>query len=227
VTPFRRRSITLVTDRRRLAPDARTAAEEVRALEGLLDSAVDAGVDYIQLRERDLDARRLVHVASRAVQRMQGSSTVLLVNDRCDVALASGAGGVHLRSDGPEVGVIRELSESWMIGRSVHAGDVVSSAAEPNYLIFGTVFPSASKPALHRTAGVDALAKLARENRRPVVAIGGITPDNAAEAARAGAAGVAAIGVFLPEGRVPGALGVRRAMERFRAIAAFRNDLLE
>jgi thiamine monophosphate synthase len=89
------------------------------------------------------------------------------------------------------------------------------------------VFLTASKPAGHRAAGLDALARVAAAATAPVVAIGGITPDNAGRAAAAGAAGVAAIGAFLPEGRAPGALGVRRAVQQFRAIAAFRSDLLE
>jgi thiamine-phosphate diphosphorylase len=217
----------LVTDRRRLAPDARTAADEVRALGGLLDAAIDAGVDYVQIRETGLGSRALVDVVRGASARAQGTATRVLVNDRADVALVAGADGVHLKADGALAARTRLLANHWLIGQSVHESCVPGSSAGADYLLFGTVFPTSSKPAGHRAAGLDALARMAATAGAPVVAIGGITPDNAALAAAAGADGVAAIGVFLPEGRAPGALGVRRAVEQFRAIAAFRTDLLE
>ena len=227
MTAFRRRSLTLVTDRRRLAPDARTIADEVRALDAFLDEATAAGIDYVQIRETDLGGRALVDVVRRAVARAQGTSTRVLVNDRADAALAAGAHGVHLKADGASVARTRSLARDWLIGQSVHESGVPDSSAGSDYLLFGSVFPTASKPAGHRAAGLDALARVVGTTAAPVVGIGGITPDNAALAAAAGAAGVAAIGVFLPEGRTPGALGVRRAVEQFRAIAAFRTDLLE
>jgi thiamine-phosphate diphosphorylase len=227
VTAFRRRSLTLVTDRRRLAPDARTTAGEVRALESCLDVAIDAGIDYVQIRETGLGSHALVEIVQGASARAQGTATRVLVNDRADVALVAGAHGVHLKADGASVARTRLLAGDWLVGQSVHQSGVPADSAGADYLLFGAVFPTSSKPAGHRAAGLDALARVAATAGPPIVAIGGITPDNAALAAAAGAAGVAAIGVFLPEGRAPGALGVRRAVEQFRAIAAFRTDLLE
>jgi thiamine-phosphate diphosphorylase len=227
VTAFRRRSLTLVTDRRRLAPGARTIADEVRALDGFIVEAIGAGIDYVQIRETGLAARALVDVVHRAVARSHGTPTRVLVNDRADVARAASADGVHLKADGASVARTRALATGWLIGQSVHEAGVSGNSAGADYLLFGSVFPTASKPAGHRAAGLDALARVAEAAAAPVVAIGGITPDNAAFAMAAGAAGVAAIGVFLPPGRASGALGVRRAVEQFRAIAAFRTDLLE
>jgi thiamine-phosphate diphosphorylase len=203
--------LCLVTDRRQLAPDARTTSHEVAALERWLDDALSADVDLIQIRERDLDARELGDRAPRIV-----------VNDRADVALAAGADGVHLRGDAPGVDAVRTLGPaSWLIGRSVHTIDEVREHAAADYLFFGTVFPGGSKGASAPTQGLEALARAAAASTVPLIAIGGITPARARDAIMHGAAGVAAIGVFLPPGRQPTSLGpiagaraIREAMYR-------------
>ena len=142
----------------------------------------------------------------------------LLVNDRADVALAAGADGVHLRADGPSVPDVRALSPNrWMVGRSVHTLDEIREHATADYLVFGTVFPGGSKRDVVRAQGLDALKRAAAASAAPLLAIGGITPERSAAVVAAGAAGVAAIGVFLPAGRHPGALGPVRAAEAFRA----------
>jgi len=92
-------STYLVTDRRRL-PEARTLAGELAALEAWIDAAVEAGLDAVQIRERDLPARTLTDVAIACCRRAAGRPTRILINDRMDVWLASGADGVHLRADG-------------------------------------------------------------------------------------------------------------------------------
>ncbi len=124
----------------------------------------------------------------------------VLVNDRVDVALATGAAGVHLPSTAPAVAVVRRLvPDGLLVGRSVHVGDDVREIERQggcDYLTFGTVFPSAGKPKGHAVAGVEALCRVCASTSLPVLAIGGLTVRLAAEAARAGAAGVAAIGLF-------------------------------
>jgi thiamine-phosphate diphosphorylase len=207
--------ICLVTDRHRLAPDAGTE-QAVPALERFLDQAVETGVDLIQVRERDLDAGVLCRLVRRVVDRARGSGVRVVVNDRPDVALAAGADGVHLRGDSPAAARVRPLSPGWIIGRSVHSSDAVEPDADADYLLFGSVFSTTSKPGL-LPSGVAPLTALAASSSRPVLAIGGITPDNARECRRAGAAGIAAIGAFLPEGTAPGALGVHAAVRLFRA----------
>jgi thiamine-phosphate pyrophosphorylase len=216
-------TVCVVTDRRQLSPDARTARDEVMALTRWLEDAVPAGIDLIQLRERDLPARLLAE-AARAVRRLaEGSSTRVVVNDRADVAVAAGCDGVHLRGDGPDVARMRALAPegrrngSWMVGRSVHSGSEARTHGEAHYLLFGAVFPSGPKPG----RGLEALRDVVASTPAPVLAIGGLTAARAAACVAAGAAGVAAIGLFLPPGRAAGALGlaagaaaIRRAIDR-------------
>jgi thiamine-phosphate pyrophosphorylase len=211
--------VYLVTDRRRLSPDARTTREQVSALERWLDDAIEAWVDVIQLRERDLDAVVLRDLAARVVARARGTATRVVVNDRADVAQAAHADGVHLRADGAPPARVRALDPGWLIGRSVHrAGDARETAAD--YLLFGTMFASASKPPGWVVGGLDGLRAVVDASSVPVVAIGGIDPAGARACAEAGAAGVAGIGVFLPQGLAPGGLGVKRAVDALRAALA-------
>lgn len=210
--------LCLVTDRTLVAPEARTPAAGRLALERWLDEALDADLDLIQIRERDLDARALVALVRGVIARRGTRPVRLLVNERADVALAAGADGVHLRADGPAVPNVRALSPGrWMVGRSVHALDEIREHATADYLLFGTVFSGGSKGDAGRTQGLDVLARAAAASLVPLLAIGGITPERAAAVLAAGAAGVAAIGAFLPPGRHPGALGPVRAAAAFRA----------
>jgi thiamine-phosphate pyrophosphorylase len=213
--------VYLVTDRRQLTPGARTTADEVLALERWLDEAIEAGVDVIQIRERDLEAAAIVALAARVVARAGGRATAVLVNDRADVARAAGAGGVHLPSAGLPAGRVRALGpEGWLVGRSVHGVDEAGGPHGADYLLFGTMFAGGSKPEGSPVQGLDRLARVVAVSTVPVVAIGGIDPARAGSCVAAGAAGVAGIGVFLPEGRAPGALGPARATIALRAAIA-------
>jgi thiamine-phosphate pyrophosphorylase len=213
--------VYLVTDRRRLAPDARTARDEVAALASFLDDAVAAGVDVIQIRERDLDGGALAALAARVRARAAQARTLVLVNDRADVALAARAHGVHLRSDGPPIARVKALhADGWIVGRSVHSPAEAGAAAGADYVLFGTVFTGGSKGEVSGGDRVEALGAAARISRAPVIAIGGITAERAAICHRAGAAGVAAISIFLPEGRAPLAVGVARAVSLLREAIA-------
>ena len=189
--------ICLVTDRRRLS----TAADDIDRLVDLVAAAARAGIDMVHVRERDLDARRLTALVRRCVDVAEGTSTKVLVNDRADVAVAAGAHGVHLRGDSMAAAAVRSLvGNSALVGRSVHGADearAVSGAGGVDYVIFGTLYPSASKSAAHPVATLDELTAVCRAGV-PVLAIGGITVARAAEAARAGAAGIAGIGLFVP-----------------------------
>jgi len=107
-----------------------------------------------------------------------------------------------------------------LVGRSIH--DPAETADEADYFVFGTVFRTASKPADAPVAGLDLLAEVARRSRAPVLAIGGVTPDLAPACRQAGAAGIAAIAVFLPPGRSKQALGPSAAVSAFRAAWTLR-----
>ena len=211
--------IYLVTDRARLTPDARTTRDAIVSLESFVADAIDAGVDVIQLRERDLDGGALRDLAVRVHRRASGTLTRVLVNDRADVAIAAGADGVHLRADGPPVARVRTLaSGGWIVGRSVHSVAEARAASQDgaDYVLFGTVFPGGSKGGGPEDDQLPALHEVARTTQVPVIAIGGIDPARAAACLRAGAAGVAAISIFLPAGRAPLAIGVTRAVSELR-----------
>jgi thiamine-phosphate pyrophosphorylase len=219
VTAIARPCTCLVTDRAALSPEARTLRLAVLALEAFLDEATEAGVDLIQIRERDLDAAVLRDLTAAVVSRARGTATQVVVNDRVDVALAAGADGVHLRDDGPALADVRKLVGDRLIGRSIHAPCPQGRGAEAGYFVFGTVFESLSKPG-GSAAGLEALAAVVRSTAAPVLAIGGMTPARARACAAVGAAGVAAIRLFLPIGLAPGSLGVLAATQQLRAAMA-------
>jgi thiamine-phosphate diphosphorylase len=164
-----------------------------------------SGVDIVQLREPQLSDTTLVATVRRVLDLVDRSRTAVLVNDRVDVALAAGADGVHLRADAMRASRVRPMTPAgFLIGRSIHSADEARDAEEDggvDYLIFGTVFPSAGKPADHPVAGLAALADVCSTTRVPVLAIGGITASRVSEVAAAGAAGIAAIGMFVDAAR--------------------------
>jgi thiamine-phosphate pyrophosphorylase len=191
-------TICLVTDRRRLAGAAAPLADARRCLETQVGFAVDAGIDIVQIRERDLEAAVLASIVQQLRRLTSGTRTRLVVNDRLDVALACRADGVHLRADSIASAQARRLAPAgFLIGCSVHTIDEARRAMEADYLIAGTVFPSESKAAAHRVVGADGLAAIAGATRLPVLAIGGVTAQRFDDIARAGAAGFAAIGLFM------------------------------
>jgi thiamine-phosphate pyrophosphorylase len=203
--------ICLVTDRRRLAPGAPPAVSRER-LVLQARSAVAAGIDLLQIRERDLDGGELAALVSAVLAATRGTRTRVVVNDRLDVALACGADGVHLRADSIAIAEARRIApEGFLVGRSLHEPADVSANADADYLVAGTVFRSASKSAdrlLLGAAGLRAVvaAAPAVPQRRqtagfapgplPVLAIGGVDDDRVEEIAATGAAGIAAIGLF-------------------------------
>jgi len=189
----------MVTDRRRVARAA--GASEIDALVRAVARGVNAGATMIQVRERALDDSELLDLTARLVRQSAPSGARVVVNDRVDVAIAAAAAGVHLPASGAPPERVRAVAPpGFLIGRSVHS-EAEARAAEQtgacDYLVFGSVYPTASKPPGHEPAGIDALARVCRMVRLPVLAIGGIDARRAREVARAGAAGVAAIGLFV------------------------------
>ena len=192
--------LCLVTDRHRLGPAWETAlVEHVR-------EAAREGVHLVQIRERDLDGGPLARLVSSCVEAVRGTRTRVLVNDRLDVALAAGAHGVHLRADSFGARRARACAPPpFLIGRSVHSLAETMAATEEgatDYLVFGTVFETSSKPGL-AVAGVAGLAAVAGATRLPVLAIGGVTAARIGEVMAAGASGVAGIRMFDTSRRVP------------------------
>ncbi len=199
VRPDGRAIVCLVTDRERRAAQSTTDDAACDALVELAGDARRAGVDLIQVRERGLTDRALLGLVERMVAVTHGSETRVVVNERVDIALAAGASGVHLPSSAPPASRVRTMvSPSWVIGRSVHRPDEARRVEEEggvDYLACGTVFVTPSKPGQH-PIGVAGLRAVISGVALPVLAIGGVDVTNASSMAGAGAAGVAAIGLF-------------------------------
>jgi thiamine-phosphate pyrophosphorylase len=191
--------VCYVTDRRGFGAEEREAA--TRLVETIARAA-NAGVDAIQLREKDLTGRALLELAQKAVAR--AGPEKILVNDRLDVALAAGAAGVHLGEESMGVADVvafrtnARLPSGFRIGRSCHSLEAALRAEKDgaDYVFFGPVFATPSKARFGPPQGTEALAAVCRQVHIPVVAIGGITLENAGACLAAGAAGVAAIRLF-------------------------------
>jgi thiamine-phosphate pyrophosphorylase len=164
-------------------------------------AVAEADIDLLQVRERGLDDAILARLVRDILAATAGSRLRVLVNDRTDVALATRAGGVHLPSSAPSAATVRRIvTGDFLIGRSVHVTDdlaAIERAGGCDYMVFGTVYPSVGKAEGHPIAGVDALQRACTATSLPVLAIGGMTPTMAGDAARAGASGVAAISLFV------------------------------
>jgi len=189
-----------ITDRARLGvPRGAALGETVSVLRAYALAAAEAGVDALQLREYDMPDGWLRRAAAAMCTAVAGRPLAVVVNERAHVARAAGAAGVHLRATGmPATRVRPVVGDAAIIGRSVHAPDELApdELVEVDYVLFGTVFPSASKAPGHAVAGVGGLASCCARLTRPVLAVGGITLEHCEAVAGAGAAGVAAIGLF-------------------------------
>jgi thiamine-phosphate pyrophosphorylase len=215
----RKPTVCYVTDRKSLGPASAAAipvenAGIVNILDGIR-AAVDAGADWVQIREKDLPAREALALTRAAVTASEAkhARARVIVNDRLDVALAAGAGGVHL---GGESLPAREVvpwcragnaPREFLIGVSCHTLEEARAAehAGADYIFFGPVFDTPSKRRFGQPQGLALLSEICRTIGIPTIAIGGVDENNSVECLRAGAAGVAAIRLFQEERR-PGEL---------------------
>jgi thiamine-phosphate pyrophosphorylase len=181
-------------------PETTQASDEFLRLLALVRAATQAGISLIQLREKLLPSRVLYELAVRASEITRDTATHLLVNDRTDIASAAGADGVHLSTRSIETSVVRRaFGRDFLIGVSSHTLDEARAARDDgaDFTVFGPVFDTPSKRAYGTPAGLDALREAARAlTPFPVLAIGGVTRENAASVILAGARGVAAIRLF-------------------------------
>lgn len=192
--------LCFVTDRVRLP--LMPAGQKMDLLKKI-DDAASAGVDWIQLREKDLSAVELSALARRAISSIPGSCR-LLINDRLDVAYAVGASGVHLGEKSIPLDQAKHfvrahgMREDFLVGASVHSLESARSAERDgaDYVVFGPIFVTPSKEKYGAPQGLEKLAEVCREISIPVFAIGGITADNARECYLQGVRGVCAISVF-------------------------------
>ena len=176
------------------------STESVARLLKLLSAAVAARVSLIQLREKNLSARALYELTSRAVAITRSSSTRLLLNDRADIAHAAGADGVHLTTRSLEAAVVRAaFGADFLIGASTHsvAEARAARAGGADFVVFGPVFRSSAKGPYGEPQGLEKLTEVAVELAPfPVIALGGVDELGALDCIRAGASGIAAIRLF-------------------------------
>lgn len=173
-----------------------------------IENAASAGIDWIQIREKDISTRELVDLTRRAIVSTHGMSIPntprIIVNDRIDVALATGAAGVHLSAGSiPPADAVPWLRAgnapaNFSVGLSCHsiAEALAAEQACVDYIFFGPVYDTPSKTIFGAPQGLDKLAELRSRIRVPVLAIGGITEANVPACINAGAAGIAAIRLF-------------------------------
>jgi thiamine-phosphate pyrophosphorylase len=170
-----------------------------RPLAEVVMAAIRGGASLIQVREKDLDGKALFELVTATVADTKAigrARTRVVVNDRLDVALAAKAAGVHLPAAGLPVKDVRRVAgPRFLVGRSVHSLAEARAAwkAGADYVVAGPVFPTPSKAAFGEPLGPGALQAIAAAVHIPVWAIGGITPENAAELKGLHLAGVAAI----------------------------------
>jgi len=178
--------------------DRRTLPVQTDLLDNIARN-LRAGVEWIQIREKDLSARELFDLTALVLELPNPQQSKILVNTRVDVALAAGANGAHLPGRSPAPQRWRACSpKGFLIGVSCHTLDEVRAAEQEgaDYVMFGPVFAPRSKVTALEPRGLKGLAEAVRAVRIPVLALGGITHENTQDCMRAGAAGVAAISLF-------------------------------
>ncbi|MFB6082646.1 MAG: thiamine phosphate synthase [Halorientalis sp.] len=191
----------------------------------IVEAAIEAGIDVVQLREKEMSARDRYDLGRRLRELTRAADVPLIVNDRIDLAAAVDADGVHLGDEDLPVAVARErLGEAAVVGRSVSTPEAAREAerAGADYLGVGAVYPTDSKDTDPEGTeiGLDRIAAVAEAVGIPVVGIGGVKPDNAAAVIEAGADGVAVISaITTADDPAAATRELRAAVERGRADA--------
>jgi len=199
-------------------PESNPASKDFAQVLNLIEAAVTAKVNLLQLREKNLSARVLYELTEQGAKLVKDSHTQMLVNDRADIACAAGADGVHLTTQSLNARVVRNVYGSeFVIGVSTHSQSEIEIAwnESATFAVYGPVFETASKRSYGQPLGIASLRSSVSHVRPfPVLAIGGVTLDNVGDCFRAGAVGVAAIRLF----QDPKALGT--VVERIREVFA-------
>ena len=162
----------------------------------LAEALAGSGVELIQYRNKTASSRQFFDLSRQLSSALGPRGVRLIVNDRPDIALLSGAGGVHVGQDDLSVEDARAICgpDRW-VGVSTHTLDQLAAAdrTSADYIAFGPIFPTATKKNPDPVVGTELLRKARQMTKKPLVAIGGITLDRAAEVYRAGADSLAVI----------------------------------
>ena len=218
-----------VTDRKNLVAEA--AGDDCALLLKRIAAAASAGIDWIQIREKDLEDREYSLLTREALLQTKrstqggGSAPRILVNDRLDVALTEHASGVHLGERSLPVQEVRKgiaatpghsAGDTFLVGVSCHSVEGAMSAARAgaDYIFFGPIFTTPSKAEFGAPQGLARLAEICRSVTIPVLAIGGITLEKAPACIAAGAAGIAAIRLFQNDDHLASLIAKLRASSR-------------
>jgi len=165
-----------------------------------IQQAIDASVDLIQIREKDLATRPLLELAARALELAKGSCSKILINDRLDIALAAGLDGIQLGHHSVTTRTVAERVRELdlLIGASVHSMDefLLAATRGASFVTLGPIFATPSKSAYGPPVGLELLATVCQRASIPVFALGGINLENYRSCLAAGASGIAAIRLF-------------------------------
>jgi thiamine-phosphate pyrophosphorylase len=196
------------------------AVAGTRSLEEIARLALRQGVRAFQLRLKTPDSGEFYDIASKLAPVIQAAGALFIVNDRCDVALAVGADGVHLGQDDlPWAEARALLGPRMLIGVSTHdlAQAVESEAVGADYIGFGPIFPTRTKSHPHAVVGIEQLREVRARVRLPIVAIGGINAANIRAVTDAGSEAPAVLSAVLAAPDPAQALAdVMTAMKRGR-----------
>lgn len=185
-----------------------------RSIFDVVGAAIKGGVDMVQTRDKNLETREWLDLATELAKLCRRHRVLFLVNDRVDIAFGSGADGVHLGQDDFPVKMARKiLGRKKIIGKSTHSLEQarMSVREDVDYIAVGPVFWTATKK-IDRPVGVELVAQVRKFVKKPILAIGGIKPENAADVRAAGATGVAAVSALMTATDITG------EARRFRSV---------
>lgn len=172
-----------------------------------VEAAVEAGIELLQIREKELRATVLYKLVFEAAAITRGSATRLLVNDRSDIASAAGADGVHLTTQSLPTKVVRRVfGPGFLLGVSTHSLEEAAAARAEggDFVVFGPVLETSSKRQYGEPVGLEALERVVSElSPFPVFALGGIDVADVTACIRVGARGIAAIRMLSDHSRLP------------------------
>lgn len=187
MTPLPTPPVLVITDRTRAA----------RPLPDIAETLFAGGIRWLSLRDKDLPYLARLALARELVARAKPYGAVVTVHGDIELAHASGAAGVHLGAHGNPAAARARLGPRALIGVSTHDLASAQAATGADYVTLSPIFLTSSKPGYGPALGLDRLAAIAAAVAVPVIALGGIDPVTAQDCHRAGAAGVALMGLAM------------------------------